>query len=298
MAACAASTRRVSRRAFVRDGALVLAAPAALCACATRRATAARPLRIGVLTDVHYADKDPAGSRHYRDSLDKLRSAVAALDRLDVDVAVETGDFIDSAGDSIEREIAYLETIDAEYARLDAPRSYVLGNHCVHTLTKDEFIAHSGMETPHWSADHRGVHLVGLDACFRSDGVAYQRKNFDWRDPFVPPDQLAWLERDLAGARGPVVVFVHQRLDDTVTHSVRNAADVRAVLERAGNVVAVFQGHSHENEHVEVNGIHYCVIRAMVEGPGPDHSGYAMIRVDPAGSVVVDGFARQTDYAF
>ena len=42
-------------------------------------ATASRkPLRFGVLTDTHYADRPTAGTRHYADSIAKVREAVEA----------------------------------------------------------------------------------------------------------------------------------------------------------------------------------------------------------------------------
>ena len=35
--------------------------------------------------------------------------------------------------------------------------------------------------------DRGGFHFVVLDACFRSDGVPYGRKNFKWTDTKIPP---------------------------------------------------------------------------------------------------------------
>ncbi len=37
-----------------------------------------KPLRFGILTDAHYADRTPSGSRHYADSIAKVREAVEA----------------------------------------------------------------------------------------------------------------------------------------------------------------------------------------------------------------------------
>ena len=61
----------------------------------------ATPLvRIGLVTDLHYADKPPGGSRHYRDSLAKLAAAGEQFAKAKTDVVVELGDFIDSADTS------------------------------------------------------------------------------------------------------------------------------------------------------------------------------------------------------
>lgn len=260
-------------------------------------------VRIGLIADVHYADKKPVGTRHYRDSIEKMRRAVAKLNDSGVDLAIELGDLIDAAGGTVEAEIGYLKRIEAEFAELKkVDRHYVLGNHCVHTLTKAEFIENcaakdrcSAKQT-HYSFDAGGFHLVVLDSCYRSDGEPYRRANFDWRDTNIPKAELDWLETDLKKSGKPTIVFAHQRLDDTEYYTVKNAAAVRGVLESFGSVLAVFQGHSHKNAHVEVNGIHYCVVRGMVEGPGLENNGFAKLEVFRDGSMTVRGFAKQTGY--
>ena len=99
-----------------------------------------------------------------------------------------------------------------------------------------------------------------------------------------------------APPKRPTIVFAHQRLDVKSNHGVKNAAQVRSVLEKSGRVIAVFQGHSHQNEHREISGIHYCVIAAMVEGTGPDNNGYATLDLFEDASLVINGFRRQQNY--
>jgi alkaline phosphatase len=61
-------------------------------------------------------------------------------------------------------------------------------------------------------------------------------------------------------------------------------------------VQAVFQGHSHKNDYREIAGIHYCTLRAMVEGSGPENSGASVLTLRPDGSLVLNGFRQQTSY--
>ena len=35
-----------------------------------------RPLRFGLMTDMHYADRERSGTRYYRDSMAKIEEAV------------------------------------------------------------------------------------------------------------------------------------------------------------------------------------------------------------------------------
>ena len=135
-----------------------------------------------------------------------------------------------------------------------------------------------------------------LDSCFRTDGQPYGRKNFEWTDPNIPKAELDWLRADLKSTSKKTVVFAHQRLDVSSVYGVKNAPAVRKILEDSKQVLAVFQGHSHENDHKEIGGIHYCTLVAMIEGSGVSHNGYSVLKLSDDGSIRLDGFRNQGDY--
>ncbi|MDG2220536.1 MAG: metallophosphoesterase [Rubripirellula sp.] len=281
----------VRRRAFMRNGALVLTA-ASLSQSEIFAEDPAEPLRIGLITDLHHADKPAAGSRHYRETLGKLEEAGQQFEQQSVDFVVELGDLIDAA-DSVAVEMKYLQTVNREFSKVCRDRHYVLGNHCVDTLTKKEFLGEVGQEKSYYSFDRGGLHFVILDSCFRGDGQPYGRKNFQWTDANLSVEELEWLEADLGANEKPVIVFAHQRLDVKNNHGVKNQAKVRSILEASQNVIAVFQGHSHKNDIQQIAGIHYCTLVAMVEGSGAENSGYSVMEVDPGGTIHLTGFRKQ-----
>lgn len=287
----------IPRRAFLSGAALCLAGFSGRALLA--QDSSVRPkLRVGLITDLHYGDKPATKTRFYRETMGKLGEAVTRLNEERPAIIVELGDLIDKAT-SVDEEIGWLKTIDAVYARAKAPRHYVLGNHCVATLTKAEFAAHtSASPAPHYSFDQDGFHFVVLDACYTSGGVPYQRDNFDWKDANVPADELAWLREDLARSSNPTIVLAHQRLDEKGSHSVRNASSVRSVLEQSSKVLAVFQGHSHMNDYQQIRGIHYCTLVAMIEGSGAENNGYAVLDIMPDGSMRLHGFHKQQSREF
>lgn len=298
MTAIDATPARIGRRAFLSGGTLVLGVAAATAAAPARAGSAREEtagLRFGLVTDLHYADKPPAGTRHYRETPAKLAEAAEAFRREKVDFLVELGDLIDAA-DSVEAELGYLDRIDREFAAIAGRRHYVLGNHCVDMLTKDEFLGRVGQGRSFFSFDAGDHHFVVLDACFRSDGAPYGRKNSDWKDANIPPHEVDWLRDDLAATDRPTIVLAHQRLDVGPPYGVRNAPEVRAILEGSGRVRAVFQGHSHKNDHREIAGVHYVTLVGMIEGSGAASNGYAVVELDPAGAVRVHGFRNQDAY--
>lgn len=225
---------RLGRRAFLNCGTLLLATTA------TNRSlfgveSRATDLKIGLVTDLHYADKPSRGTRHYRETLAKLTEAGETFRMQHPDFVVELGDLIDAA-DSVDTELGYLKRINRDFSAICEQRHYVLGNHCVHTLTKQEFLNGVEQEKSYYSFDSGDFHFVILDSCYRSDGQPYGRKNFVWTDPNIPAAELEWLEADLEQTKKKTVVFAHQRLDVSSQHGVKNAVDVRKVLEASGKV--------------------------------------------------------------
>jgi 3',5'-cyclic AMP phosphodiesterase CpdA len=291
----------LSRRAFLKNGTLVLAAAALPAGLSWPRDVRgegdASPLRVGLVTDLHYADKPAAGTRHYRQTLDKLAEAAEKFAQQRPDLLVELGDFIDAA-DSVDVERNYLRTVNGPFSKICKDRHYVLGNHCVDTLKKEEFLEGVEQEWSYYSFDRGGVHFVVLDSCFRSDGEPYGRRNFQWTDANIPASELEWLASDLQQTDRPVIVFAHQRLDVSNNHGVKNNADVRKILEASGRVRAVFQGHSHQNDLKEIGGIPYCTLVAMVEGSGAENNGYSLMEIDPDGTIRVSGFRKQESYTW
>jgi alkaline phosphatase len=286
----------LTRRAILRRTSLFIAGAAAS-GCSQLTGGPDRKIQkvcIGLVADVHYADKNTGGTRHYRDSLAKLSTAVDQFNKAETDFVVELGDFIDAA-DSVDEEIGYLKRIENIYARARCPRHHVLGNHCVETLTKEQFLAQCGASRSYYSFDLEGFHFIVLDACFRHDNEPYGKGNFKWTDANIPPAELDWLEADLAETRYPTIAFVHQRLDVKTAHGIRNQADVRQRLEASGKVLTVFQGHNHVNNMREINGIHYCTLAAMVQGPVTENNAYGVLKLHVDGSMHLDGFGQQRD---
>jgi alkaline phosphatase len=177
-----------------------------------------------------------------------------------------------------------------------------LGNHCLHAFTKDEFLARCGtrVRKSFYSFDCGRFHFVVLDANFRSDGAAYAAGNFTWTDTWIPSHEQQWLTEDLKQARAKrTFLFVHQNLhDEKDAHGVKNAPEIRHILEAAGNVAAVFQGHMHSGGYTKKGGIHYCTLKAMVEGSMLENNAYAVVTVDPSGHLRLEGFGRQKEVAF
>ncbi len=291
----------IGRRALLRSAFAVMAGPVATSLSYTCDPTSSRgnrPVRFGVVTDCHYADVDPAGTRFYRQSLDKLAECVDRMNTEKVDFLIELGDFKDQGRPPVERDtLAYLQDAEAVFQRFAGPTYHVLGNHDVDSISKAQFltrVTNTRIDPgrSYYSFDVKGLHCIVLDANYRSDDADYDHGDFDWTDANVPAHELDWLRKDLAAAPGPAVIFIHQLLDGTDSVSVRNAPQVRAILDESGKVQAVFQGHHHEGRYGRINGIHYYTLRAVVEGQGADSNSYAIVEVADDPPIRIFGYRR------
>ena len=260
-------------------------------------------LRFGMISDVHYADREPAGNRFYRQSLAKTKEAVDQMNREKLDFAIELGDFKDmDATPNEANTLKYLSDIESVFQQFNGPTYHVLGNHDMDSISKAQFlerVENTGISKSksYYSFNLTGFHLVVLDGNFTGEGKPYNHGNFHWEDALIPSEETAWLKGDLAQNKLPVIVFIHQMLDDSknVKHAVRNASEVRQILEQDGNVRCVFQGHVHEERYSLINGIHYYSVNAAVDGDGPENSAYMIVEVYKDGSLKIDGFRRATD---
>jgi predicted phosphodiesterase len=227
-----------------------------------------------------------------------MNECVELMNEKKVNFLIELGDFKDQDNPPIEQKtITYLRTVEKVFQKFNGSTYHVLGNHDIDSISKDQFLINVentkiDREKSYYSFDSNGVHFVILDANYKSDGTDYKHGNFDWTDSNIPPAELNWLRHDLAAARGPVIVFIHQLLDGTGSVYVNNAADIRQILEKSGKVRAVFQGHHHEGSYSYIEEIHYYTLKAMVEGPGDENNSYAIVEILPDQSITVTGYRK------
>lgn len=255
--------------------------------------------RFGLFADAHYAEM-VYGDRHCEESPAKLTACIDTFEQSELDFVVCMGDIIDKSEDR-DVELGYLVRMRGIFASFSGPRHYVIGNHDVATLTKNEFLQESGTaHAAYYSFDVGDVHFTVLDGNCHQDGSDFSAGNFVWDEAWVSAPQLEWLTQDLAeNADRKSIVLCHENLDHRLwneeldPHILRNADQVRGVLEAAGNVRAVIQAHYHPGMQTTMNGINYIGLRAMVVGPGMANNAFAIVSIHADGRLELQGFGQQ-----
>jgi len=290
----------ISRRRFIKTSSVLLVGAA----IGQKLNFNQKSIRFGWVTDVHYADAKVKWERYYSESLGKLQEAVDLFNEQMVDFVIETGDFKDQKEPSFEEDtIGFLIRIESVFARFNGDRFHVLGNHDMDSISKIQFLTHiqnSGITKgkSYYYFERSEMRFVVLDACFTGKGIPYSHHNYHWKDTYVPKEELEWLKITLAESKYPVYIFIHQLLDGTGDVYVNNSTKVRKMLEKSGKVKAVFQGHFHQGQISDVNGILYYTLKCMVEGTGKENSSYSIVNISPGGDIVIEGYRKADDYEF
>jgi 3',5'-cyclic AMP phosphodiesterase CpdA len=274
---------------------MLIITAAMMAGCATQH----KPLTLGVIADVQYADKDTKDGRYYRNSLAGLVVFVQQCNQQRVDFAIQLGDLIDGS-DNAGREIDYVLTV---YDKLNCPHYHVLGNHDFAGISRRKVLRRLGLERGYYTFEKGGVRFVVLDTQdvaiqggWPKDSAQYKkaeeefqkltgqkRPNAQLYNGGLGNKQLVWLDEVLTDAKKnnqDVIVFGHLPLwSDTDKHVAWNAAEVRKIFEQSGCVRAYLCGHNHAGGYTMQNDIHYLTLPAAVE----DSSGktWATVQVWP-----------------
>ncbi len=107
--------------------------------------------------------------------------------------------------------------------------------------------------------------------------------------------QLRWLDKTLAAADaagGKVMIFCHFPVYPENQHDLWNAPDVVALLETHPSVKVWLNGHNHDGNYGEKDGIHYLNLRGMLDTP---ETSYAVVDFYDD-RIVVHGIGREQDF--
>lgn len=268
-------------------------------------AAAAKQLRFGVVADCQYADADTTGTRHYRESVGKLREAVATFNDADLEFAFHLGDFVDRYAESFDVVVPIFD-------ELRMARHHVLGNHDFQ-MPLGELLDTLDLPAPYYHFRRDGWRFVVVNtndislygnpegsekyqlaqemyAQLQAEGAP----NAQTWNGAVGQEQLAWLRHVLDGARArgeKVVLNAHHPIYPKDAYNAWNDDELVDVVTSYDNVVAWFNGHKHEGNYGFAGGKHFVTFHGMVE---LDTNAFATVQVLDD-RFQIDGYGREPD---
>lgn len=239
-------------------------------------------LRFGLIADPQYADVDAEKVRHYRNSLNKLATAITELNDVKLDFVVTLGDLVD-------RDWQSFDPVIESYEALRHPHAVLIGNHDAQVISH-----HLAAQTPalglpksYYQFSLPGYRFLVIDGndvslyCNHANGDDRQLAEFmldeltecqqsqaqPWNGA-VGRRQLEWIEQHLKQAKAQgetVLVFGHYPLTPVNSHNLWNCETLVELLCRY-QVRAYFAGHDHRGGYDRVENTDFITLKGMVDG--------------------------------
>jgi 3',5'-cyclic AMP phosphodiesterase CpdA len=227
-------------------------------------------MRILIISDIHYGNDTnypKYGREDYINSFgSKFENYLLKFKALSLehDLIIDLGDLIAEIDADNDIDLYKKATGLLNVGR---PVKYVLGNHELRNLSRQQLLQIIGEEKAYYSFDIDNYHHIVLDSF---------RNNRD-EQPLIDREQLVWLKQDLEKTNLSTLVYCHyalnnQSLDENYYFKgklhkafIKNKEEVRRILEDSKKVIAVFGGHLHFFNRENINNIDYITVPSFTE---------------------------------
>jgi hypothetical protein len=202
-------------------------------------------LRFVIVADVHMGmNMNTRPGEEARELLERLIEMTDS--EISPDLLVDLGDRVNNKNHDHDLENA--TRFSSIMKKLRVQSSYVLGNHDVHFLSKDENSSILNKPLVPRVDILKGYKLIYLDTSQPAiDGIGGN----------LSDEQLDWLEEQLTEDDLPKIVFGHHPIDDQALEGnphfvpfphlafIRNKKAIQEILQNGSNVVSYINGHVH-----------------------------------------------------
>ncbi|WP_435803456.1 metallophosphoesterase [Polaribacter sp.] len=262
--------------------------------------------KIGVIADCQYCNCNVKWDRYYKKAPQRLKEAVAILNKDSLNYTIHLGDFID-------KDFKSLDSILPTWQQLKSPSYHVLGNHDfdVKDSLKEEILQQLNIKNRYYSfveKDWRFIVLDGNDLSFHGALTQTKKQQTDslfnlLKDKDLPyikkwngalsNNQLKWIQQELEIAvqqNQKVGFYCHFPIFPVDQHNIWNRAQFLSLIKPYKNVKLFFNGHNHAGAYQLVDNVHYLTFKGMVDTENT--SAFAKVKFDED-TIFVQGFDRE-----
>ena len=232
-------------------------------------------LEFSIFTDVHY---DPGKIKNTSKGI-KGEESVKNFPKLIEILKKGKQEFVVNLGDLVEaKPKKSFPTILKNIKKIPSPIFHVIGNHELELLSIKELKSILKLKKPYYSKEIKGFKLIFLNSFDMKASKPDHRRKSRVIGGNISEKQIRWLKEELKSTEGKVIIFTHkllsnQELKDNPIWSiaperytkVENASEIREILEKSKKVLAVFQGHIHQNSMAKINKIPYFTIQSFCQ---------------------------------
>lgn len=230
-------------------------------------------LVVGFVTDLHAETSiQNDGTRVIRKVFaEKINYFVEKMNNETVpDFMVINGDVIEGTRTPTSVGIQQLQLIKNIFDRSAIQKYWVLGNHDLRSVTKEQWKSALGINYLRKSFEFRNYKIIILDSNFTSKdknaapGNGYTRGH-------VSKEEIKWLKNELKNTEKKALVFIHHPPlwgTDSRTNEgfIDNAQELREIFSNYG-VLAVFGGHLEDLYYEKTDNVKYFVLPGIYKHP-------------------------------
>ena len=190
------------------------------------------------------------------------------------------GDLVEDFNDH-DKDIINLNYIWKKLQKINVPFYSCIGNHDLRSmLSRTEVEQIMGYKHSTFSFDKNQMHIIIIGTYVNNDlGTA---SGGIFKTQFISKEDLIWLKEDLEKNKLPVIVCTHFGVaeDDmkgnwwfetNPEHALLgNRRELKEILKKDKNLLAVFSGHQHWTKKIIEDGITYYVVGSMTENINND----------------------------
>ena len=235
----------------------------------------------GLIADIQYCDCEPAGTRFYRSSLNKLGLAVRSLREDHPAFVITLGDMIDKDFDSYKPVFSILDTSGFKMYHITGNHDYAVEPRLKKKIPqlnqhKDgyysfsyenfRFIFLNGNELSTYATTDNSVISAANNYILKLKNEGELNGN-NWNGG-MSTKQILWFSNQLISAKRnneKVLIFCHFPVYPSNESNLLNYKDILTVMDGYNNIIAWFSGHNHAGNYGNFNMIHFVTMRGMVE---------------------------------
>ena len=238
--------------------------------------------KLVIFSDIHYAPERPINNGSIIDR--KLTEcAIPVLEKLiekinneiKPDVAINLGDLIEDFNDH-DIDIINLNFIWNVLKKIKVPFYSIAGNHDLRSMSsRTEVEQIMGYEHSTFSIDVLEYHFVFLG--LNVNNTSNVESGGILKTQFISKEDLEWLESDLEKNNLLAIIFTHFGIaEDNMKGNwwfekypdyavLENREEVKEILKKDKNLLAVFSGHQHWTKKIVEDGISYYIVGSLTE---------------------------------
>ena len=223
-------------------------------------------IKVGFITDTHVHAKrikrenraDDAPRYLPKKAITPLVEFQDDMKKFQPDFVVHLGDVIEGTNDTDIVGMAGIKLVRDELEKIGVPVCFVLGNHDVRAVTKEQFKKTLSINSLNKVIDLGDYRFIVLDGDFKPTGEDTFPKH-GYTQGYLLDKVLQWLEPKLQTNK-QVIILMHfaawppQLISDK--GMVGNAERLRAMMKKY-NVLAIFNGHIEKKKYANIDGTQF-----------------------------------------